>query len=355
MGRRLYFRWQQFTQSRHWCDFLTGGNQGLVRTVTVSGTGPLIVGGVISNGTNATIPTISLTKSGTGILVLNGANAYTGATTVNAGALVINGSNSLSTGAVAVNGGATLSGTGTIAGSVTLAGGTSLSTQGTINLQDGAIGTLTLSNGLTIGSGGNNSNLMFDLGSGGVHDLLAVTAGNITMTGTAVISVDDLNTSLSTGTYTLITGTSGLGTANFILASSTITVSGTTYNLSLSGTSTAEFLTVTTGSGAPGVPTSAFWTGSQSGTWNTLTGGTLSNFNTDATSGVNTGALPGVGTNVVFTTSSPAPGNLSTTLGQDFTINSLTFNARAAAQFGEHRQLEYIDHQCKWDQRQRSW
>ena len=50
---------------------------------------------------------------------------------------------------------------------------------------------------------------------------------------------------MQTGTYDLITSSSGLGTANFALASSTITVDGTTFNLSLgSSTSTNEVLTV---------------------------------------------------------------------------------------------------------------
>src|SRR5205823_1730642 len=63
-----------------------GPNAGATRTVTVNG-GTLTVGGAISNGTNGTTPTVAVTKTGNGILVLSGAGSYTGATTVSGGIL----------------------------------------------------------------------------------------------------------------------------------------------------------------------------------------------------------------------------------------------------------------------------
>jgi autotransporter-associated beta strand protein len=60
---------------------------------------------------------LALTKSAAGALTLSNADAYTGATTVNAGTLLVNGS--LSASAVTVNSGATLG--GTAARSATLA------------------------------------------------------------------------------------------------------------------------------------------------------------------------------------------------------------------------------------------
>lgn len=68
-----------------------------------------ILSGTISNG--------SLVKTGTGVLALTAANTYTGATTVNAGTLLINGSGAS---AVTVNNGGRLGGTGVVGNSVTI-------------------------------------------------------------------------------------------------------------------------------------------------------------------------------------------------------------------------------------------
>lgn len=88
----------------------TGGN-----ALTISNTGASIatVNGIISQGG-------SLTKSGTGTLVLDGANTYTGLTTIGGGVLLLNNSiqhSSLTT----VQSGATLKGSGTT-GALTVAG-----------------------------------------------------------------------------------------------------------------------------------------------------------------------------------------------------------------------------------------
>ena len=127
-----------------------------------------------------------LTKVGTGSLTLGGPNTYSGATTVYGGTLVVaNGSGSATgSGPVVVNGGATLSGTGTIAGPVTVAGGGSAASQGTIDLTDGQIATLTLSDpnptqtALQIGgvSANTPSILKFEVGAAGADRLLVPTA-----------------------------------------------------------------------------------------------------------------------------------------------------------------------------------
>jgi autotransporter-associated beta strand protein len=105
-----------------------------------SGSGDLIFTGPVNAGTLAKTFTIqnsrtrfngvisgsgARTKSGPGILVLGGANTYTGATTVAAGTLELNGSLAAAS-TVTVASGASLTGTGSIKGSTTFAAGSRL-------------------------------------------------------------------------------------------------------------------------------------------------------------------------------------------------------------------------------------
>ena len=95
-------------------------------------TSALTVNSVIANNATAS----ALTIAGTGTVVVNAPNTYTGTTTVSAGELVVNGS--LGGTAVSVSGGASLRGIGTIgtltAGSVVLAAGSMADTRGSIDL-----------------------------------------------------------------------------------------------------------------------------------------------------------------------------------------------------------------------------
>lgn len=88
-----------------------GGAAGIVFNVADgAATTDLLVSAAI---TEAWDPGRSITKNGAGTMVLSGANNYTGATTVNAGTLILSGNSSAATGAVTVNAGVLGLGDGT--------------------------------------------------------------------------------------------------------------------------------------------------------------------------------------------------------------------------------------------------
>jgi fibronectin-binding autotransporter adhesin len=88
-----------------------------------------------------------LIKEGAGTLILNGPGSLTNGTTVTAGTLVLN--NTWTGTSLAVNSGATLSGTGVIDANVQIASG------GTLAVGAPSTGTLTVANNLTFASGSN--------------------------------------------------------------------------------------------------------------------------------------------------------------------------------------------------------
>jgi fibronectin-binding autotransporter adhesin len=147
--------------------------------------------GVLRNGTGG--GTLGLTKAGVGDLTLTGTNTYTGATTINAGRVLVNGS--LGSTAVAVNSLGTLGGTGSIGG-LTTVGAAGRVTGGNI----GTIGTITFTNGLAFNSGGIG---YFDIINGGASDLFNITGGSFSLNSGAILRVTSGLT--SAGTYNLAT------------------------------------------------------------------------------------------------------------------------------------------------------
>lgn len=87
---------------------------GASRTWTFSGIGDTRVSGIIENGDAATV---SVVKTGSGRLLLQGINTYNGTTSVSAGELVVTGSTG--SGSTTITGSATLSGSGVVNATLT--------------------------------------------------------------------------------------------------------------------------------------------------------------------------------------------------------------------------------------------
>jgi outer membrane autotransporter protein len=161
------------------------------------GTSGSILGDVVNNGVLAIDRSNTLTldgaisgsgalqQNGTGTTILAGASTYGGATSINAGTLVVNGS--LGAGPVSVANGATLTGSGSIGGAVTVQNG----------------GTLAGASGATLGMGAlalnptSNIDAVLGTPSGTLFDV----AANVTLNGTLDITGAP---GFGTGVYHLI-------------------------------------------------------------------------------------------------------------------------------------------------------
>jgi autotransporter-associated beta strand protein len=158
---------------------------------------PGIINGIISDGTNP----LAIVKSETNTWTLAGTNTYTGTTTVNAGTLLINGNQSASSGAVTVNNSAILGGTGSSGAVVTINTGGTIA-PGATSVESLETGTVNLADGST---------LAIDIHTNsGTADQLLVT-GNIDLTGTVNLVLNDLgsNAALPPGTKLVIADYSG--------------------------------------------------------------------------------------------------------------------------------------------------
>jgi autotransporter-associated beta strand protein len=172
-----------------------------VQTFNIMNTALTSMNGVIFNGTGG------IAKNGPGTLSLGGANTYSGTTTVNAGTLLVNNTTGSGTGSgpVAVNAGAILGGSGTIAGAVTI------NDRG-ILAPGNSPGILTLNNGVTF-AGGTFEVELQGLTPGSQYDQLAVTNGNINLgAGVAGISVLPSGYTPSMTDFFVVINNTGAGT-----------------------------------------------------------------------------------------------------------------------------------------------
>ncbi|MBP9181900.1 MAG: autotransporter-associated beta strand repeat-containing protein [Fuscovulum sp.] len=161
---------------------ITGGISGTNRNLTFGGSGNIIVASDITTGSG------TLTKDGTGIVLLGGGNSFTGATTVNGGTLQISGT------------GSKLSDTALV--TVNSAGFLDLFVSETVGNIAGA-GTITLitSSAFVVGNAGNSTF------SGTIREFSAV--GALTKQGTGTLTLSGTNT--YTGTTTVTAGTLKIG------------------------------------------------------------------------------------------------------------------------------------------------
>ena len=159
----------------------TSGSTGGTGTLWVDSGVTLTYAGVIASAGNT--GTQTLVKNGSGLLLLNGGNTFTGTTTVAAGSL---------------------GGTGSLASGVAVSSGAALAPG------SGGVGTFTIGGGLTLGAG---SSLSVDLDAPGTSDLLQVN-GVVSSSGVTTVNLNGL-AGAGAGTYTLVSATAPIDATKF--------------------------------------------------------------------------------------------------------------------------------------------
>jgi fibronectin-binding autotransporter adhesin len=207
-----------------------------------------------------------LTKSGTGILTVTGANTYTGPTQVNGGTLQLNGS----------------AATGLLPTS-----GVTVEASGALGYTAAAASTLDLTGKPLTLSGGS---IGFDVGAG-VND--TITVQDFTLTANSAFTFDAIGAVANGSTYTVLTS------ANPISNSGSFTISGQTIGrVILTPTINTDTITVTASL--------------NEGIWNQAGGGNWSNGNPSATAGNWTNYKPTVsGDAVLFGSAISAPSTVA--------------------------------------------
>ena len=303
----------------------TVDNQSGTATYTLTvGNNSTNSGGTFSGVIQNTVGNIALTKVNTNVFAFTGTAGYSGPTTVNAGTLVLGSSTFLASPSITINPGGVLDVSSqasgyTVIGNQTLTAGRStnggpsdivgaLINNGTMNVyRRAAAGTLTFSSGLTLSGGTVN----FDLGNtttlgSGVNDLIVLTNGVLTLSGTTAIGLNPLAGSFANGTYTLISNT----TAAAVSGSPANLTADLPRGLSATFDTTSQPGCLLLNMSGTATPASLVWSGANSGDWdvrltqNWLNGGSADYFfnldsvafndsSSNATVNLNNGVSPG--------------------------------------------------------------
>lgn len=268
---------------------------------------------------------LSLTKTGTGTATIpTGVTlTYTGGTNVNGGtfniASAVDGTNALS-----ATGGGTLALTGGITdpGAIT---SIEVGAGSTLSLLDGAGSQIANLTSLSLGNTGTGTATLNvnigDLSSTGdglnTDKLTLLTGGTLSLGNTITFNMTDAGLNANT-TYTLLSipdgGLGAFGLANIIQGATPGGFSGFTWDVQ------DTYVRITTGTLITGV---SYWRGLTDTTWNA----NANNWSQDKAGTTPALSIPGQGTDVIFQWDAASNAAVTTTLEQNFKINSLTFEA----------------------------
>ena len=166
-------------------------NDAAARTLTIAGSGPTVVSGVIANSATvgAAASNLTLNATGTGLLRLSGDNTYTGTTTVTAGTLVIgrDGGSIPDAGVVSLGGGTLQLDFADTIGTLTATASAAVTGPGALTLSTGSLSvssaaaTLNLSSPLagTAGLAKSGAGTAVLSGVGGYSGATSITAGTL--------------------------------------------------------------------------------------------------------------------------------------------------------------------------------
>jgi len=284
------------------------------------------------------------TDAGTGTWTLSGSNTYSGATTISSGILNLSSPGSMGATAVTVNAAAkaalNVSGNytlGTASGGSLIVSGGAAGSQGVLSLMDSTVNTLTLANNtaattFTVGSNTNGQNSVLNMEVGATADKIAL-AGNAKIsigisTTPNVVNLTGLG-SLDGTTQTLIDSPGGIAAGDFTSFDLVTTGNFNGYTLALS-TATPNKLNLT--ETANSISGAAYWKGTNDGVWNSFSEGNTntSNFATDVDGSTNATGKVNSSSDVHFSATSNV-NSANTTLGEDFTIRTLSFDSTATS------------------------